>query len=139
MIMWASARATAAPPMSFFMISMAEAGLMSSPPVSKRDALADERDLGRVWAATGLVPIEFDQARGTRARAADGVDHGKVLQQKIIADDGADRCAMECCDGSHGGFDLGGPKVACGRVDEVATEPCGFDGVGEACAIDVWR
>ena len=39
MIMCASASAVAAPPMSFFMLSMAASGLMSRPPVSKQTPL----------------------------------------------------------------------------------------------------
>ena len=36
---WASASATAAPPMSFFMRAMPELGLMSKPPLSKHTPL----------------------------------------------------------------------------------------------------
>ena len=39
MIMWARPRAVAAPPMSFFMLSIAASGLMSRPPVSKQTPL----------------------------------------------------------------------------------------------------
>ena len=39
MIICASASAVAAPPMSFFMLSMEDSGLMSSPPESKQTPL----------------------------------------------------------------------------------------------------
>ena len=44
--MWASASIEAAPPMSFFMLSMPASDLMSSPPVSKQTPLPISVTLG---------------------------------------------------------------------------------------------
>ena len=46
MIIWAKPRAVAAPPMSFFIRAMPEAGLMSRPPVSKHTPLPTSVTLG---------------------------------------------------------------------------------------------
>ena len=73
--MCASASAAAAPPMSFFMISMALAGLMSRPPVSKQMPLPTSVTRGR----RGLAPGEIDQPRRAVAGPADGMDHREVL------------------------------------------------------------
>ena len=83
MTMWPSASALAAPPMSFFMISMPLAGLMSRPPVSKQMPLPTSVTRG----APAPAPGEVDEARRARAGAADGMDHGEVLRQQVVADD----------------------------------------------------
>ncbi len=84
MIMCASARTLAAPPMSFFMISMPASGLMSSPPVSKHTPLPTSVTFG----CFGLPQVK-SISRGARSgdrRGADGVDQRKILRQQLVAD-----------------------------------------------------
>ena len=83
MIAWPSPSMIAAPAMSFFMLSMPEAGLRSSPPVSKHTPLPTSVTLG----ASCLAPDDVDQPRLPRAGAADGVDRRVVLGQQRVADD----------------------------------------------------
>ncbi len=64
MIMCAAASTQAAPPMSFFMISIAESGLMSSPPVSKHTPLPTSVTFG----AAGSPQVRSIR-RGARAAA----------------------------------------------------------------------
>ena len=65
MIMCASAKAVAAPPMSFFMLSMPVSGLMSRPPVSKQTPLPT-----RVTRGCVLSPHTMSISRGAAAGAA---------------------------------------------------------------------
>ena len=65
MIRWASASAVAAPPMSFFMLSMPLSGLMSSPPVSKHTPLPTS--VTRGWLAS---PHVMSSSRGAAAASA---------------------------------------------------------------------
>jgi hypothetical protein len=64
MIICARPRTLAAPPMSFFMSAMPEAGLMSSPPVSKQTPLPTNVTFG---ARTG--PQVKSMRRGARGLA----------------------------------------------------------------------
>ena len=59
MIMWARPRTLAAPPMSFFISSMPEDGLMSRPPVSKVTPLPTSVTFGVI----GPAPDEVDETR----------------------------------------------------------------------------
>ena len=93
--MCASASTFAAPPMSFFMISMPLVGLMSSPPVSKHTPLPTSVTFGCV----ASPQRELDQPRrACVGGAADRVDQRKVLLQQIVADDA--RNFAPCCSAS---------------------------------------
>ncbi len=63
MIMCPSDSTVAAPPMSFFIRSMPDDGLMSRPPVSKQMPLPISVTIGRVLAPARLFPLDVDQAR----------------------------------------------------------------------------
>ncbi len=67
------------------------------------------------------------------------MDHGEVLRQQFVADDGADNSAMDRGNSANGGLDFSGAKVTRGRVDEVATKSDRFDRVGETFLIDADR
>ena len=79
MIMCASASAVAAPPMSFFMLSMPVSGLMSSPPVSKQTPLPTSVIFGSLCVAPGQV----DQPRRARRAHADRMDERKILAPEL--------------------------------------------------------
>ena len=64
MIICASAKTLAAPPMSFFMISIALDGLRSSPPLSKHTPLPTSVTLG-----SSGSPQESSISRGARTEA----------------------------------------------------------------------
>ncbi len=64
-IMCASASAVAAPPMSFFMLSMPESGLISSPPVSKHTPFPTNVIFGSL-----ALPHVMSISRGARADPA---------------------------------------------------------------------
>ena len=87
MIMCASANAVAAPPISFFMLSIDASGLMSRPAGVEADALADQRHVRML----DVAPRHVDQPRRTGGGAADGVNERKILRQQIVADDRGDR------------------------------------------------
>ena len=90
MIMCASASAVAAPPMSFFISSMALDGLMSRPPVSKQMPLPMMRHLRRAGAAPGE-----SIRRGARGLARPTAwMSGKFFGEQCLADDGTDRRAV---------------------------------------------
>ena len=75
MIMCAAPSTQAAPPMSFFMISMPLSGLMSSPPVSKHTPLPTSV----IFGAAGSPQVRSIR-RGARGDgAADRMDQRKVL------------------------------------------------------------
>jgi hypothetical protein len=59
MIIIASASTLAAPPMSFFISSIEEAGLMSRPPVSKQTPLPTSVSLGAPF-----LPQRISRSRG---------------------------------------------------------------------------
>ena len=70
----------------------------------------------------GGAPGHFQKARRAGGGAADGVDHGEVLRQKVIAPDdlgGGVEPVGEC---QKGRFQFGGAHVECGGVDEVARQ-----------------
>ena len=86
MIMCASASTVAAPPMSFFISSIALSGFRSSPPVSKQTPLPTSVTFG----CLAIAPAQIDQPRRTRRGAADGVDQRKILQQQFAVGDRLD-------------------------------------------------
>ena len=123
MIMWPSASAVAAPPMSFFISSMPLDGLMSRPPVSKQMPLPTSVTAGAPVAAPG----EVDQPRRARARAADGMDQREVLGEQIVALDHGDARAVARGKVARRRLELGGAQVGGRRVDEVAPQPDRLD------------
>ena len=81
MIMCASASAVAAPPMSFFMLSMPASGLMSSPPVSKQTPLPTSVIFGSL-----SLPQVRSISRGARGEPAPtACDQREILRQRIAA------------------------------------------------------
>ena len=133
-----SASALAAPPMSFFMISMPLAGLMSRPPVSKAMPLPTSV-ICRSPARPLATPGEVDEARRARAGAADGMDQGEILRQQVVADDARHVGAVRPGELPGGILQLLRPHVARGRVDEVAAEPDRLDLGKRAGVIDAAR
>ena len=136
MIMWASASTVAAPPMSFFIISMPLDGLMSRPPVSKHTPLPTSV----IFGSAGSPQVRSIR-RGARAeRAPDRMDQRKVLGEEVVADDRA-RTLAPCCVGERAGglLQLGRPEIVGRRVDEVAGEPHPLDHAGEVVAVEIAR
>ncbi len=119
MIMWPSVSAAAAPPMSFFISSMALDGLMSSPPVSKVMPLPTS-----VTVRAPSRPQVRSIRRGARelARPTAWII-GKVLGEQIVADDDFDARAVPRGKIAGGRLDLCRAEVGGRRVDEVAAEP----------------
>ena len=119
MIMSASASAAAAPPMSFFISSIAASGLMSRPPVSKETPLPT-----RVTRGAAASPQVRSIRRGARGRgAADGVDHREVLRRagrRRRSPSTAAPCF--CRERPRRVLDLLRAEVVRRRVDEVAAE-----------------
>ena len=136
MIMCASASAVAAPPMSFFMLSMPASGLMSRPPVSKQTPLPTS-----VTRGCSSSPHDMSISRGAAARggAADGVDQRKILRQQIVADDGADCGAVTRGKLPRGVFELGRAHIVRRRIDEIARQRHAFDDALQIVAIEALR
>ena len=137
MIMWARPSTLAAPPMSFFISSMPEAGLMSRPPESKHTPLPTKRQRRRVRVAPG----EVDEARRARERrgGADGMDQREAVGKKAFADDLGEDGAVAQRQIAGGFGKLRRPEVVGGGVDEIARQE---DAVGDAAdfsRIDVDR
>ena len=88
------------------------------------DALADQRDPP---APRRRPQREVDQPRRPRAGAADGVDHGKIARQQVVADDARELGAVPLGERARGILELLRAKVARRRVDEIATEPHAFE------------
>jgi hypothetical protein len=65
-------------------------GLMSRPPLSKHTPLPTRHSFGSL----GLAPVQLDQARRARLRAAHGVDGREVLLQQRVAHHLAELGAM---------------------------------------------
>ena len=84
MSMCASASATAAPPMSFFISAMPALGLISRPPLSKHTPLPTRAMRGS-FAGAGRRPANLDQPRRIRARAPDGMNGGKIRGAQLLA------------------------------------------------------
>ncbi len=84
MIISARPMTLAAPPMSFFISSMEEAGLMSRPPVSKQTPLPTSVTLR--WP---FLPQRSSSRRGASALARPTVwiEREVLLQQVVAADD----------------------------------------------------
>ncbi len=80
MIICASPSTVAAPPMSFFISSMPDDGLISSPPVSKQTPLPTSVSVG-----PAVAPAQVDQPRRAGRGAPDRMDHRKVLLQQRVA------------------------------------------------------
>ena len=134
MIMCASASAVAAPPMSFFILSMAASGLMSRPPVSKQTPLPTS-----VTAAVCLTPLQIDQPRRLSGRAPNRVNERKVFGQQIIADDRGDVGAVAAAQRSRRLLKVSRTHVVRRRVDQIARQRHRFDDVLKLVAIDTLR
>ena len=135
MIMWASASTLAAPPMSFFISSMALSGLMSSPPVSKQTPLPTSVTLG----AAGSPQLMSIKRGGRGSGTADRMDQRKVVLQQIVADGHADGRAVARGERGRGVGEFAGTHVVRGRVDEVAGEIHGLDDAAEVGAVHPFR
>ena len=112
----ASARACAAPPMSFFIRRMPSAVLMSRPPVSKHTPLP-------TMAMRGFfgLPQVISSRRGARAAARPTAwIAGKFSQQQLVADPLAEFAAEELRLLARGRRELLRAHVLGGRVHEVA-------------------
>ena len=134
MIMCAQASTVAAPPMSFFMISMALSGLRSSPPVSKQTPLPTSVTLGSV-----ALPQRSSISRGARVLSAARPTawiSGKFCFSRSSPT--IERTFAPCCFGkrTRGGFELGRAHVVGRRVDEIARERHAFGDAREVVAID---
>jgi hypothetical protein len=118
MIMSASARAAAAPPMSLRMSSIEAGGLMSRPPVSKATPLPTIVTLG-----ASAAPQAISTSRGGVAAARPtAMDHRDVLRQQVLAHDARERGAVPVGDAARRRLDPVGSEVVGRRVDEVAAE-----------------
>ena len=119
MIMWPSASAAAAPPMSFFISSMPLAGLMSRPPVSKVMPLPTS-----VTVRAPSRPQVRSMRRGARGLARPTAwIIGKFLASRSSPTMTLDVRAVPGREVAGGGLDLGRAEVGGRRVDEVAAEP----------------
>ena len=114
----ASASATAAPPMSFFISSIDAPGLMSSPPVSKHTPLPTRRDLGM----RRIAPFDIDQARRHGSGTTDGVNGGETFLEQVVADDHAMSRAVAARDFDGGLRQCLRRHVVRRRVDQIARE-----------------
>ena len=137
MIMCASASTVAAPPMSFFIISMALSGLRSSPPVSKHTPLPTSVTLG----SPGFAPAQLDQPRRARASAARPTAwiSGKFCLSRSSPTMRAEFRAVLLGERAGGGFELGRAHVVGRRVDEVARQRHALGDARELLAIDAVR
>ena len=122
MIMWASASTVAAPPMSFFMISMPLSGLRSSPPVSKHTPLPTSVTLGS-WICPSAVrsAAARDRPRGRRRGSAEN----STAKDRRRRSNGISRRAV--WPGRRRRFKVRRAHVVGRRVDEVARERHAFD------------
>ncbi len=135
MIMWASASTQAAPPMSFFMISMPLDGLMSRPPVSKHTPLPTSVILG----SAGL-PQAMSIRRGARADARPTAwISGKFSARRSSPTIERDAGAVPGRERAGGFLQLGRPEIVGGGVDEVAGEPHPLHHAGEVVAVEIAR
>ncbi len=75
----------------------------------------------------GIAPVEVNEARGLGAGAADGVDHGEVGAEEIIAHGDRDVHAVATGEVAHSGFQRIGPQVIGRGVDEIARQNGGLD------------
>ena len=132
--MCASASTVAAPPMSFFMISMALSGLRSSPPVSKHTPLPTSVTLG-----SPALPQRSSISRG--ARLASAARPTAWISGKFCLSRSSptiERNFAPCCLASalRGGFELGRAHVVGRRVDEVARQRHALGDARKLVAID---
>ena len=129
----ASARAWAAPPMSFFIQRMPAEGLRSRPPVSNATPLPTSTSMGAP-SPRRPGPGELDHPRRPvwGGGAADRVDGGVAGLQQRLARHARHLGAVAGGDGAHGGLDLGGAHGVGGSVHEVARQGAGL---GEAARL----
>ena len=118
MIIYARARAVAAPPMSFFIRYMPLDGLMSRPPVSKQTPLPTSVTFG----ASSGPQRKIDEPWRLRRGTADRMDEREILLEQIVAERDR-RFGAELRGERHGGrFERVGVHVIGRRVDEIAPE-----------------
>ena len=123
----------AAPPMSFFMLSMPASDLMSSPPVSKQTPLPISVTLG----CEGSPQVMSIRRGGRSGRgAADRVDEREVLAQEILADDHLHAGAVLGRQRARGVFELRRAHVVRRRVDQVAREEDALGDPAQVVAVD---
>ena len=135
MIMCASASAVAAPPMSFFILSMPAVGLDVEAAGVETDAFADQRHMRML----DVAPRHVDQPRLAGGGAADGVDERKILVQQLVADDGGDAGVVPRREFPRGLFELRRAHIVSRRIDEIARQGHGLDHVLQLLAIDALR
>ena len=134
MIMCASASAVAAPPMSFFMLSMPVSVLMSSPPVSKHTPLPT-----RVTSDRSALPQVKSISRGARAEPPPTAwISGNSFGQRVAACD-VEFGAVLCGELARGLFQFVRPHVVRRRVDEIAAKRHALDDAAEVLAVDAVR
>ena len=132
MIMWASASTQAAPPMSFFMISMPLDGLMSRPPVSKHTPLPTSV----IFGSAGL-PQAKSIRRGARADARPTAwISGKFSASRSSPTIERALAPWRVGERARGFLQLGRPEIVGRRVDEVAGERHALDDAREVVAVD---
>ena len=134
MIMCASASTVAAPPMSFFMISMALSGLRSSPPVSKHTPLPTSVTLG-----SPALPQRSSISRGARAGSAARPTawmSGKFCFSRSSPT--MERNFAPCCLASAraAASSSAGPHVVGRRVDQIAGQRHALGDARQIVAID---
>ena len=123
MTMCASASAAAAPPMSFFMISMALGGLMSRPPVSKQMPLPTS-----VTRGAEALPQVRSISRGGRSLARPTAwIIGKFSLRRSSPTMQLTLAPWRSGKQARGLLELLGAHVARRRVDEVAAQPHAVD------------
>ena len=119
--MRASASTLAAPPMSFFMISMPLDGLRSSPPVSKQTPLPTSVTLG--WSGS---PQAMSISRGARSEAMPTAWISGKFVFEILADGAGEARAEFRGERLRGRGELFRAHVVGRRVDEVARQHRGI-------------
>ncbi len=124
MIICASASTDAAPPMSFFIRSIALDGLRSSPPVSKQTPLPTSVIFG--W--RGWPQVDVDQPRravGGTCRRRGSVENSSLRRSSpVVQRELRTECRGERLRGRV--FELFRAHVVCRRVDEVARQHRGL-------------
>ena len=97
----------------------------------KAHAFADQRQM-RAFGA----PSHLKQAWRAGGGAADGVDHGEVLRQKVIAPDHGRLGVKAVSQSQKGGFQFFGAHVERWRVDKVTRQELTFGHGQQAGAVD---
>ena len=114
----ASASAQAAPPMSFFISSIAAEGLRSSPPLSKHTPLPTSVTRG----APARAPAAIDQARCARAAGADRRDQRILARQRLAAAPPASRRRERPRELARGGGQFLGAELIGRSIDQIARQ-----------------